>query len=158
MHATPWLLYNHTPSVPLGFYLYDGRDVQLGDIVAFVLPPAAHHYAHRRGDSTDQLLLKPVVAIGGDHVTTLDGELRINGAFVCTIPTHDSHGRRLPQWSASRVLRDGELFIVSTRIDNSFDSRFFGPVRMGDVIGVYRGLSISVPDDAHGISASAHAE
>ena len=149
--AAPWLLYNHTPSVPVGFYWYDGSPdsrIERGDFVAFALPESAHAYARRRGDSTDVLLLKPVLAMSGDHVSTLHGELRINGALVGTIPAVDSAGRALPQWRAARTLEAGELFVSSTRTARSFDSRFFGPIHASEVIGVYRPLWTRSPSGA----------
>ncbi len=148
MPQRPWLLYNHTPSVPVGFYLYAGGCIERGDLVAFPLPEAAHGYAQRRGDSRDVLLLKPVLAMGGDHVSTLHGELRINGVFVGTIPEADSAGRSLPRWRAARPLQRGELFVGSTRSTHSFDSRFFGPIHASQVVGVYRSLWTRSPGEA----------
>ena len=154
----PWLLYNHTPSVPLGFYfcvgLPDAR-IERGDLVAFPLPEATHGYARRRGESTDVLLLKPVLAVAGDHVSTLHGELRINGALIGTVPTVDSAGRALPRWRAARTLKTGELFVGSTRTARSFDSRFFGPIHASQVVGVYRPLWVRSTDRAPSLSASA---
>jgi len=138
----PWLLYNHTPSVPIGVYRYAGRTPQRDDLVAFLLPRAAHDYARQRGEPTDILLLKPVLATSGDHVSTLHGELRINGALIGAVPDTDSAGRTLPRWRDDRVLTDGELFVGSTRIEHSFDSRFFGPVHASQIVGVYRRLTL----------------
>lgn len=140
----PWLLYNHTPSVPIGVYRYAGRTPQRGNLVAFYLPDAAHDYARQRGEPTDILLLKPVLAMSGDHVSTLHGELRINGELIGTIPDTDAAGRTLPRWRGDRVLADGELFVGSTRIEHSFDSRFFGPVHASQIVGVYRRLTLGV--------------
>ena len=135
-HA-PWLLYNRTPSMPTGFYVYYSRHAHRGDIVAFALPPAAQEYAHRRGGTTTLLLLKHVLAVGGDFVSTLDGELRINGALIGPIAAVDSAGRRLPHWIAARRLNADEL-VVGSPASHSFDSRFFGPIHVKQVIGVYR--------------------
>lgn len=154
MPPRPWLLYNRTPSVPVGFYLYDGKDIERGDIIAFDLPKTAHDYAHHRGDSSDVLLLKPVLAMSGDHVSTLRSELRINGAFVGNIPAADSAGRALPRWRADRVLNDGELFVGSTRSLHSFDSRFFGPIHTSQIVGVYRPLVVRQPADTPAVVSS----
>jgi len=143
----PWLLYNHTPSVPIGIYRYAGRTPQRGDLVAFSLPGTAHDYARRRGEPTDILLLKPVLAVSGDQVSTLHGELRINGALVGAIRDTDSIGRTLPRWRSDRVLTDGELFVGSTRIEHSFDSRFFGPVHASQIVGVYRRLTFGMSNN-----------
>ena len=83
------LLYNRTPSLPVGWYVYAGQTPQRGDIVAFTLPTAAHAYAMARGESTGVRLLKQVLAIDGDHVSTLHGLLRINGHLVGTAGCRD---------------------------------------------------------------------
>ena len=152
----PWLLYNHTPSVPVGWYVYQSHDVKNGDVVAFRLPRPAHNYARLRNQSTDVLLLKPVVAMAGDHVSTVNGQLRINGQRVCPIPTRDTHGRALLRWLGSRQLTDCELFVYSAQITNSFDSRFFGPLHLDDVIGVYRKLSRADHRTNHSDAQSTH--
>ncbi len=131
------LLYNRTPSVPVGWYVYAGRTPQRGELVAFRLPVAAHAYARSRGESNDVRLLKPVIAVGGDHVFTLGGELRVNGVSFGPIHAVDSAGRTLPRWQADRVLSADELLVGSTT-EHSFDSRFFGPVHANAVLGVYR--------------------
>ena len=135
------LLYNRTPSLPVGWYVYAGQTPQRGDIVAFTLPTAAHAYAMARGESTGVRLLKQVLATGGDRVSTLHGLLYINGVLIGTIPAVDSAGRTLPHWQADRVLTADELF-VGTTASHSFDSRFFGPIRTEDVQGVYRPLCV----------------
>jgi len=135
------LLYNHTPSVPVGWYVYAGREPQRGDLISFPLPPAAHAYALSRGESTGFRLLKPVIAVAGDHVRTLNGEFRVNGVSFGPIPVTDVAGRVLPRWQANRVLTDDELLVGST-VEHSFDSRFFGPVHANDVLGVYQPLVV----------------
>lgn len=136
----PLLLYNRTASLPSGFYLYTSRSsVRRGDIVALVLPPAARPYAQLRGESSDLLLIKRVLAIRGDWVCTLHGELRINGIRIGPIASVDSMGRPLPRWSAARLLRDDELLVGSSQ-PRSFDGRYFGPIHPNQVLGVYQKL------------------
>ncbi|MFW2345454.1 MAG: S26 family signal peptidase [Brevundimonas mediterranea] len=43
----------------------------------------------------------------------------------------------MPQWSDCRRLAADEVFLVGDTA-GSFDSRYFGPVRTAEVIGVYR--------------------
>ncbi len=86
-----------------------------------------------------------MIAVGGDRVSTLDGELRVNGVSFGPIPVTDSAGRPLPRWQADRVLSAGELLVGSTT-EHSFDSRFFGPIHAGQVLGVYRPLAIGSTD------------
>ena len=141
---SPLVLFNRTPSLPTGFYMHCGQRARRGDVVAFVLPPAAWPYAHLRGESTDVLLIKHVLAHGGDFVSTLSGELRVNGMRVGSIASVDSAGRPLPHWSAARVLSGDELVVGSSHA-RSFDSRYFGPIHANQVLGVYRRLSFRSP-------------
>lgn len=137
---SPRVLYNRTASMPTGFYVYQYRTpIHRGDIVALSLPRAAYPYARLRGERTDVLLLKHVLAIGGDFVCTLDGALRINGVVVGPIASVDSAGRPLPRWLACRSLSGDELLVGSTE-PHSFDGRYFGPVHASQVFGVYRPL------------------
>ena len=146
----PLLLYNRTPSMPIGLYVRNDGVPGRGDVIAFRLPRSAWGYAQARGEPTDIVLLKHVLAAGGDHVSTLSGRLTINGADIGPIPAIDSAGRGLPQWRADRVLAADELLAGST-LPRSFDGRFFGPIRLADVLGVYQRLDIGsaspAPDD-----------
>lgn len=135
------VLYNHTPSVPIGWYVYAGRSPRVGDIIAFTLPIAAHDYARSRGEPIDVRLLKPVIASAGDRISTLDGELRVNGVSFGTVAITDAAGRMLPSWRVDRVLYADE-WIVGSATGHSFDSRFFGPIHAAQVQGVYRKLAI----------------
>lgn len=144
---SPLVLFNRTPSLPTGLYLRCGQKPRRGDVIAFTLPPAAWQYAHLRGESTDVLLIKHVLAQGGDFVSTLGGELRVNGMRVGSIASIDSAGRPLPHWSDARVLSGDELLVGSSHA-RSFDSRYFGPIHASQVLGVYRRLSFGSPSIA----------
>ena len=81
-------------------------------------------------------LLKPVVALTGEWVCVEDAEVRVNGAVLATNVTDvDSEGRLLPQWAECRVLAADEVFLLSTRSEQSFDSRYFGPVASQSIVG-----------------------
>ena len=67
--------------------------------VAFWLPAPAWSYAKQRGDSTHVLLIKHVLAKYGDFVSTLHGELRVNGVRIGAIAAVDPAGRALPHWA-----------------------------------------------------------
>jgi len=81
-------------------------------------------------------LIKRVAAAAGDRVCRDGDRLALAGAAY-RVPARDRLGRSLPAWSECRVLRPAELFLLGDT-ETSFDSRYFGPVRRADVIGVYR--------------------
>ena len=143
----PALLLNRTPSEPPGFYVRTAREPARGDIIAFKTPAAAFPYADKgMGFLHHRPLLKAVAAVAGDQVCTTAGELVVNGVARATIAAVDRQGRALPHWSGCRRLDAGELFVFSARAPNSFDSRYYGPVRLGDVLGVYTLVSAVAPE------------
>jgi type IV secretory pathway protease TraF len=68
-------------------------------------------------------------------VCTIGQALRIDGHTVATTLRADRLGRPLHGWLQCRRLRSGEVFLLSVTNPASFDSRYFGPVRIPDVIG-----------------------
>jgi conjugative transfer signal peptidase TraF len=138
----PLVLFNTTPSEPTGFYLASPTPVSVGQIAAFRAPPAAFPYADLRLAYLHRTpMLKAIAATAGDNVCTRGGRLRINGRDRAAIAQRDSRGVALPHWLACRRLVGGEVFVFSDRVPNSFDSRYFGPVREAAMIGVYRPFS-----------------
>ena len=88
--------------------------------------------------------MKSVAAVSGDQVCTDDGRLVINGQVRGPILKQDRRGAALPRWTGCRRLRDGEVFVFSDRIPNSFDSRYFGPVNRAEIVGVFRPVTLSL--------------
>jgi conjugative transfer signal peptidase TraF len=136
--ARPIMLFNITPSEPTGLYVETPDRPAQGRLIAFQAPAAAFPYADGRlGYLRHTTLLKTVAASAGDEVCTLTGRLRINGRDRAPIAVHDGLGVPLPRWSGCRRLAANELLVFSSRVPNSFDSRYFGPVDRAAVIGVY---------------------
>ena len=136
--ADPVLLINTTPSEPEGLYLVTRGPPAPGRLIAFRTPAAAFPYADARLSYLHHMpMLKSVAAVPGDEVCTLGGRLRINGRDRAGIVARDPRGAALPHWAGCRRLTPGELFVFSSHAPNSFDSRYFGPVRISAVIGVY---------------------
>jgi conjugative transfer signal peptidase TraF len=138
----PLILFNTTPSEPAGLYLASPTPISVGQIVAFSAPPDAFPYADGHLAFLHRVpLLKAVAARAGDVVCTATGRLTINGRDRGPIASRDSRGVALPRWRGCRALEPGEVFVFSNRVPNSFDSRYFGPVSVHAVIGVYRPLT-----------------
>ncbi|NGY05937.1 S26 family signal peptidase [Solimonas terrae] len=147
--AGPWLctplpriVYNASDSVPPGWYLVDAAAApRTGRFVLARLPAdAAALAAQRRYLPSRVPLLKPVAAVAPHRLCMRDRKLSIDGITVGVALTADRLGRPLPLWSQCRRLRDGELFLLSTTNPASFDSRYFGPISVSDVLGVARPL------------------
>ena len=135
----PSLLWNDTDSEPRGLYVRTPEAPRLGRVVAFNAPASVFPYADERMGYLRRVpILKEIAASSGDEVCTLNGELRINGKWRAPVLVYDTRGRPLPRWHECRRLRDGEHFVLSNRIPNSFDSRYYGPVQTSQIIGVFR--------------------
>jgi len=133
----PLALVNESPSLPRGLYLRDreGRP-ERGAVVAFAQPEEARSYLALWGMPADVMLIKRVAAIGGDDVCQADGFLRTPERLV-PVRSRDRAGLPLPSWSGCRRLHPGELFVLGDT-ETSFDSRYFGPVRVEGLEGVYK--------------------
>ncbi|MCU0839876.1 MAG: S26 family signal peptidase [Rhodospirillales bacterium] len=136
------ILYNHSPSLPEGFYVRTSADrPAVGTLVRFPVPETVRAYARQRGaDEEHASFLKPVIAGAGDHVCIRGDRFILNGRDVGAVAAHDSAGRPLPRWRECRALVTGELFVYADHVANSFDSRYYGPIRTDAVTGVYTPL------------------
>ena len=132
------LLWNWTPSLPLGLYwLSPGGPsrVKVGALVAFPVPGRVRDLvAARKYLPPGALLIKPVVAMAQDRVCTEGGTLTVNGAPLGVIPIEDSRRRPLPREERCGPVSEGLAFVVS-HYATSFDSRTFGPVTLSDIRG-----------------------
>ena len=135
------LLWNWTPSLPLGLYWLspEGRGrvsrVKVGALVAFPVPRHVRDLvAARKYLPPGALLIKPVVAMAQDRVCTEGGTLTVNGAPLGVIPTEDSGRRPLPREERCGPVSEGLVFVAS-HYATSFDSRTFGPVTLSDIRG-----------------------
>ena len=141
MRPTPWLLYNPSPSEPIGFYRASFAAPTPGQLISFKVPErgrayAAHHLAYVLRNS----ILKEIAAGQGSTVCADHGTLSIDGRARAIIADHDQQGALLPHWQGCQLLGAGEYFVFSNRIPNSYDSRYYGPVSSHEVLGVYAPL------------------
>lgn len=150
VHPRPRLVYNASDSVPVGWYAVIPLDqsvavsplaLPVDSIVLTRLPGEVAAFAAQRGYLPTHIpLLKRVAAVAPQYVCTVDGVVWIDGVPVAAVRPADRLGRALPVWEQCRPLRAGELFLLSATNPASFDSRYFGPVSVSDVIGIARPL------------------
>jgi type IV secretory pathway protease TraF len=135
----PLILYPTSASLPEGLYFQTFGDIEIGKIAAFPVPEAARHYQSQRGDPSpkDFLFMKPVVAGPGDQVCNSAAGLFLNGKRWVAAASHDVLVNSPPVWRGCRPLNSDEFFMLSDYAPNSFDSRYFGPIRADDIVGVY---------------------
>lgn len=134
--APAMALINESPSLPKGLYIrLSGADPAPGAIVAFRQPQSARAYLSSLGMPHTVFLLKRVVAGAGDTVCQSDDGVR-TAALWHPVQATDRKGRPLPHWDECRGLGEGELFVLGDTLD-SFDSRYFGPVTIDQIEGVF---------------------
>lgn len=78
---------------------------------------------------SQEMLIKRVVAVGGDTVSVQNGSVVVNNQFV-----HKSTNRFISR-PYSVIVPAGSIFVMGDNEGNSFDSRSFGPVGLDKVVG-----------------------
>lgn len=135
---------NLTGSLPVGLYVASRAAPVRGALILACLPPRVAVFAKARGyvprggacRGGTVPVGKPVAAVKGDTVTVTPSGLFVNSARVPNSEPlgADHNGRPLPRLAVGRyVVGPGELWVVSSYSRFSFDSRYFGPVNVGEV-------------------------
>ncbi len=107
---------------------YKFHDVHRGDVVVFERPPSAS--TGEDGEIKD--LIKRVIAVGGDTIEGREGEVYVNGEHIDEnylepgTPTDNLPLKTIP---------DGHVFVMGDNRTNSEDSRIFGTIDEGDIVG-----------------------
>jgi conjugative transfer signal peptidase TraF len=152
--AAGWLAglrLNLTASLPVGLYLASGAAPVRGSIVLACLPPMVAEFARERGyvprgDACPGGVVpvgKPILAIAGDTVSATPTGLLLNGVPVPNSQAleADRKGRPLPRLVDGRyVVGLDELWVLSPYSRLSFDSRYFGAVKLTQVRAQLRPL------------------
>lgn len=139
------------------------RDPARGDVVVFKAARAPHGRvvpADRRTDLPREDFIKRIVGVPGDLVELRQGRLYVNGKEVtgaradegfvdprgrelvvleeeverCTYHVLDDPERRSFDLAPTRV-EEGRYFMMGDNRDDSHDSRFFGTVRLQEILG-----------------------
>lgn len=131
----PKLLWNASPSVPIGLYMTVDQAPAKGHLAVIRLSDVAGAFASARGYlPAGALLIKPVAAASGDVVCRFGPLIKINARLRALAHGMDRRHRLLPRWRGCRYLTTSELFVLS-HVTGSFDGRYFGPIERGTVRG-----------------------
>ena len=97
-----------------------------GDIVIVPVPEASE-YPH-------PILVKRIVGVGGDRIQIEDGVVRVNGRRA--EEPYLAPGTFTPVDGRLDVtVPPGAVFVMGDRRENSYDSKAFGPVPAGSLVG-----------------------
>jgi conjugative transfer signal peptidase TraF len=130
----PLLVWNATASAPVGLYRRQFGPVERQDWVLVRAPRTAADLAATRGYLPQSVpLVKRVAAQFGDRVCRNGGSILVNGRLAARALLRDAKGRNLPVWSGCTVLGCDQVFLLAPA-SASFDSRYFGPVPLSNVI------------------------
>ena len=120
--------------MPRGLYwLRPGASPDRDTPVCLSIPqPVRSLVASRRYLPPGFRLLKRVVALPGDRVCTDGNRYVVGDTVISAIARQDHLGRPLEPYPFCGVVAPGAAFLAA-RGDSSLDSRYFGPVALGDL-------------------------
>ena len=140
---------NLTASVPVGLYFVSSNpDSQF---IEFCPPEPFGSLSVERGyraassacPDGGEALLKPVVAREGNQVEVSSRGISVNGSLIpnTAAKTLNTEGRPLSPWPfGSYQVEPGTVWVASTYNRRSFDSRYFGAIRVVDIRHLLRPL------------------
>lgn len=151
----PRFIWNASASVPIGLYRVEPAErIDVADLVVVMPPePLASLLAERGYLPHGVPLIKRVLALAGTTVCRQGVEITAYGMTYGRARELDSHGRRLPQWQGCGIVARGEAFLMNWDAEDSFDSRYVGPLPLTSIVG--RAAPVWTADDTGPAPASA---
>jgi conjugative transfer signal peptidase TraF len=147
--AAVGLRVNTSVSLPLGIYVRTAdpaaRLVEFCPAEPFATESSTRAYRTPGTACSDGgvPLLKPVVAVPGDHVVLSSEGMRVNGRLLPNSAAllRDRLGRPLRPWPYGEyVVAPDTIWVASTYNAGSYDSRYMGPIRTNQIRGRLRAL------------------
>ena len=141
INPIPLVIWNASESVPIGWYFVTKRQPKIGEIA--VIKPAdwVQIYAAERGYLPKNVwLLKSIFAVHPSIICRFGSHLFVDGKHVAKAKIMDKKHRLLPAWKGCKALTSTQYFVLGHHRD-SFDSRYFGPIEMHQVVGTAFPLS-----------------
>lgn len=132
---------NVTASLPLGLYRVTAHSIEHGGLAVFCLDSEAFiNLAKERGYLSEghcsgeiKPLGKEIFGLPGDVVSLVDGLISVNGKVVpqTRMREQDSKGRVMPEsFLKPGRIQEGYALMLSPYNADSFDSRYFGLIKL----------------------------
>jgi len=88
-----------------------------------------------------------LIAVGpSDRVCNGAVGLFVSGQRPGATASRDQNGEPLSIWQSCRLLDHDEFFMVSDNAANSFDSRYFGPIDVTDIVDILSTILFALSD------------
>jgi signal peptidase I len=125
---------------------YRLHGIHRGDLVVFSEPPGVHitggaHSGLLQDVGKDlglvprsDVLVKRVIGLPGDTVEGHDGHIYVNGRLLLEPYLPPSQIAVTPDFPLAHVPK-GDLWVMGDNRQNSYDSKFFGPIKESSVLG-----------------------
>ena len=140
----PALKINTTDSLPRGLYRVTQEPLSRGVLVEECLPLELAKLARERdylpkGSCPGEVgtILKQVVGLPGDRIEIGHSYVAVNGRLILNTETRekDAKGRAIPARDRGTfTLQEGEIFLLATNSERSWDGRYMGATKVADVI------------------------
>jgi conjugative transfer signal peptidase TraF len=141
---------NLTDSIPVGLYrikaIEDVKNIKQTYVIFCPDDKPVFQQARDRGyidyglcPGSYGYLMKKVVATQGDKIAVTAAGVFVNQTLISFSKpkAHDGVNRPLPQWNAlDYQLKNDECMTMTNQSAWSFDSRYYGPVRLSQIKGV----------------------
>jgi conjugative transfer signal peptidase TraF len=133
------LSFNHSKSLPRGLYWHRpiASPLRRGELVCFhyeapVWAKTRHYFPE------GILLCKSVLGLPGDRLVKEEGGIAVCAPAGCSFAGKslivDSQGRGIPTLEYPAEIPAGKVFLSSTRVANSFDSRYLGLIDQSSLV------------------------
>lgn len=134
----PFIILNLTESEPVGLYVKTkNKEYKKGDYVvinnnlnAFTKLAVSRGYLGK-----SDVFLKQIVGVSGDEIKILNGKLYINDIEIGPIYSKDGNDQPLYLMANQGKIAEDCYFLASTKINNSYDSRYFGVIKKEQLSG-----------------------
>ena len=133
----PRLVWNASPSVPVGLYVIrPAKHYRRGDLIAANPPSWLAKTLSNRGYLPRGVpLLKFIAATMRQRVCRFGDRITIDGKTAGFARDLDSKGRPLMTWKGCHTLNEGEVFLMNFNVSDSLDGRYFQTFRASYVVG-----------------------